>query len=94
MHTNARATGPGGVSPAFRAVLPFAKLLDVGLEEAAIVWGCFVGQVFRGVKFVVELVHSFTLGLLSDVETLDCLECGIILVCGFINTRCNLLQRL
>ena len=51
MHTNARATGPGGVSPAFRAVLPFAKLLDVGLEEAAIVWGCFVGQVFRGVKY-------------------------------------------
>jgi hypothetical protein len=51
MHTDARAIGPSGVSSAFRAVLPFAKLLDVGLREAARVWGCFIGQVFRGVKY-------------------------------------------
>eukprot|EP01046_Picozoa_sp_COSAG06_P053474 COSAG06_NODE_9256_length_1945_cov_2.793608_1_plen_506_part_10 len=46
-----RDAGPGGVSPRVRAFLPFAKLLDVALVAAARVWGPFVGQVFRGVKY-------------------------------------------
>ena len=51
MHAADRAAGPGGVSAAVRACLPFAKLLDVSLVEAAILWGFFVGQTFRGVKY-------------------------------------------
>ena len=34
-----------------RACLPLIKLLDVGLVEAAILWGFFVGQTLRGVKY-------------------------------------------
>ncbi len=45
-----RGNGPGGVSAPLRACLPFIKLLDVALVEAAIAFGFFVGQVFRGVK--------------------------------------------
>ena len=31
--------------------LPFVKLLDVAMLEAAITWGFFVGQAYRGVKY-------------------------------------------
>ena len=51
MHDGARGAGPGGASPMMRACLPFIKLLDAGLVEAAIVWGFFVGQTLRGVKY-------------------------------------------
>ena len=51
MHDVARGAGPGGVSPRMRACLPLIKLLDVGLVEAAILWGFFVGQTLRGVKY-------------------------------------------
>ena len=51
MHAADRAAGEGGVSEAVRACLPFVKLLDVAMLEAAITWGFFVGQAFRGVKF-------------------------------------------
>ena len=51
MHDAARGAGPGGVSPGMRACLPLIKLLDVGLVEAAILWGFFVGQTLRGVKY-------------------------------------------
>jgi hypothetical protein len=51
MHDVARGAGPGGASPSLRACLPLIKLLDVGLVEAAIVWGFFVGQTMRGVKY-------------------------------------------
>jgi hypothetical protein len=51
MHDGARGAGPGGVSPRMRSCLPFIKLLDVGLVEAAIVWRFFVGQTLRGVKY-------------------------------------------
>ena len=51
MHAADRAAGPGGVSEAVRACLPFVKLLDVAMLEAAITWGFFVGQAFRGVKY-------------------------------------------
>jgi hypothetical protein len=53
LHGADRSSGPGGVSVRVRAWLPFAKLLDVALEQAALVpdWGYFIGQVFRGVKF-------------------------------------------
>ena len=51
MHDTARGAGPGGVSPRMRACLPLIKLLDVGLVEAAILWGFFVGQTLRGVKY-------------------------------------------
>eukprot|EP01045_Picozoa_sp_COSAG04_P014646 COSAG04_NODE_1108_length_8231_cov_5.606247_4_plen_178_part_00 len=46
-----RANGPGGISADVAACLPFVKLLDSALEEVGIVWGFFVGQAFRGVKF-------------------------------------------
>ena len=50
-----RAIGPDGQNPGVsadvNACLPFVKLLDVALVEAAIFWGFFSGQVFRGVKF-------------------------------------------
>ena len=51
LHGTDRASGPGGVSDRVRAWLPFAKLLDMGLEEVALVWGYFLGQTFRGVKY-------------------------------------------
>ena len=34
-----------------RACLPFVKLLDEAMLEAAITWGFFVGQAYRGVKY-------------------------------------------
>ena len=51
MHAADRAAGPGGVSEAVRACLPLVKLLDVAMLEAAITWGFFVGQAYRGVKY-------------------------------------------
>jgi len=45
-----RGSGPDGVSQNLRACLPFIKLLDEALKEAAIVFGFFAGQVFRGVR--------------------------------------------
>ena len=48
--TARRGSGPDGVSEELSACLPFIKLLDVALVEAAITFGFFVGQVFRGVK--------------------------------------------
>eukprot|EP01043_Picozoa_sp_COSAG02_P047796 COSAG02_NODE_4620_length_5156_cov_2.045284_1_plen_557_part_00 len=51
LHAPDRDSGPGGVSPRVRAFLPLSKLLDVALVEAARVWGPYVGQVFRGVKY-------------------------------------------
>eukprot|EP01043_Picozoa_sp_COSAG02_P062087 COSAG02_NODE_8481_length_2554_cov_7.631738_2_plen_535_part_00 len=51
LHAADRDSGPGGVSPRLRAFLPLTKLLDVALVAAARVWGPFVGQVFRGVKY-------------------------------------------
>lgn len=52
MHdTVGRAVGPGGVSPRMRACLPLIKLLDVGLVEAARLWGFFEGETLRGVKY-------------------------------------------
>jgi hypothetical protein len=51
LHAADRATGPDGVSPAVRACLPYTKLLDCALAEAVLVFGPFIGQVFRGVKF-------------------------------------------
>ena len=51
MHGVNRGIGAGGVSPEMRACLPVIKLLDVALVEAAIVWGFFVGQTLRGVKY-------------------------------------------
>ena len=42
MHAADRASGPGGMSAAVRACLPYAKLLDLSLVEAAILWGFFV----------------------------------------------------
>ena len=51
LHAADRGAGPGGVSPRVRAFLPLAKLMDVALVAAARMWGAFVGQVFRGVKY-------------------------------------------
>eukprot|EP01043_Picozoa_sp_COSAG02_P001348 COSAG02_NODE_28_length_51367_cov_70.053932_36_plen_169_part_00 len=51
MHDKDRGAGLGSASPRLRACLPFIKLLDVGLVEAGIVWGYFVGEVLRGVKY-------------------------------------------
>ena len=46
-----RAQGQGGVSANVRACLPFTKLLEIALAQAAITWGFFVGQTFRGVRW-------------------------------------------
>ena len=51
MRDVARDRGPGGVSPRMKACVPLIKLLDVGLVEAAILWGFFEGQTLRGVKY-------------------------------------------
>eukprot|EP01046_Picozoa_sp_COSAG06_P047206 COSAG06_NODE_6822_length_2758_cov_27.446785_1_plen_582_part_00 len=42
---------PDGISEDVRACLPFVKLLDVAMLEAAIVFSFHVGQVLRGVKY-------------------------------------------
>eukprot|EP01046_Picozoa_sp_COSAG06_P013167 COSAG06_NODE_792_length_12273_cov_19.284048_1_plen_502_part_00 len=57
-----RGNGPGGISAELDACLPFIKLLDVALVEAAIAFGFFVGQVFRGVK------HAFPSAAAHDPE--------------------------
>ena len=51
LHGPDRASGPGGISVRVRAWLPFAKLLDMALVEAALIWEYFIGQTFRGVKY-------------------------------------------
>ena len=51
MHAADRHAGPGGVSPALRACLPYAKLLQTAMEEAALLWGHFAGMTTRGVKY-------------------------------------------
>ena len=51
LHGIDRDAGPGGVNENVRACMPYARLLDAALEEALLVWGPFVGQTFRGVKY-------------------------------------------
>ena len=46
-----RTSGPDGVSAKVRACLPYTKLLDVALVEAAITWGFFIGKTLRGVQY-------------------------------------------
>ena len=51
LHAADRAEGPGGVSAQVRSCLPYAKLLDSALVEAAVTWGFFTGKTLRGIKY-------------------------------------------
>jgi hypothetical protein len=51
LHSPERANGPGGVSESIRRWMPYVKLLDMAVEEAGVVWGCFIGRTNRGVKY-------------------------------------------
>ena len=51
LHAADRASGPDGVSAQVRACLPYAKLLDAALVEAAITFGFFTGKTLRGIKY-------------------------------------------
>jgi hypothetical protein len=50
-HARDRQSGPAGISPQLRAFLPYMKLVDMGMDEAALFWGYFVGKTTRGVKY-------------------------------------------
>ena len=62
------------------------KVHDVSIEET--------NEVFSIFESIIELVDTFVVGLLGAVELLGCLECGMILVGGFVYSCGDLLQRL
>jgi hypothetical protein len=50
-HAVDRQAGPSGISAQLRAFMPYMKLLEAGMEEAALFWGYFIGKTTRGVKY-------------------------------------------
>jgi hypothetical protein len=50
-HAVDRQAGPAGISAQLRAFMPYMKLVEVGMDEAALFWGFFTGKTTRGVKF-------------------------------------------
>jgi hypothetical protein len=50
-HAVDRQAGPAGISAQLRAFMPYMKLVEVGMDEAALFWGFFTGKTTRGVKY-------------------------------------------